>query len=239
MTKNKTKTVPVYDVVDHDGAFALHRDGRFLMTPAGRPYVLPTQGLALAIAQEWRAQGEKVIPSTMPLTQLAATAFDVVSKDRPKALRGLIAYADSDLLCHYAKEPEALAEKQRQLWQPVLDWCAKRYTVRFVTGCGVMPIKQHPETVPAVMTILEVMDDFFLAGVSCATDASGSLVLGLALAEAFKSADEVFEASVLDALHQAVRWGEDPVTQARHAALLNDLSSCEQWFALLKEGRDS
>ncbi len=234
MSKHKTKTVPVYEVVAHDGAFALHRDGRFLMTPAGQPYIFPTQELALAIEQEWRAQGEKIIPATMPLTQLAATAFDIVGKDRPKTLRGLVAYAGSDLLCHHAKEPEALAEKQRQIWMPYLDWCAKRYTVCFVTGCGVMPIKQQPETVPAVMAILEVMDDFFLAGVSCATDASGSLVLGLALAEAFKNAEEVFEASVLDTLHQAVRWGEDPVTQARHAALLKDLKACEQWFTLLK-----
>ncbi len=234
MTKHKIKTVPVYDVVDHDGAFALHRDGRFLMTPAGKPYVFPMEKLALALAQEWRAQGEKVVPATMPLTQLAATAFDIVGQDRAKIVRGLVAYTDSDLLYHFAEEPDALAEKQRQLWQPVLDWCAARYGVRFVVGCGVMPLPQQPETAPRLTAILETMDDLHLSGLSSATDSSGSLALGLALAEGFKNADEIFTASALDVLHQAIRWGRDPVTEARHDALLKDLSACEQWFALLK-----
>jgi chaperone required for assembly of F1-ATPase len=235
VTKHKTKIVPVYEVAEHEGAFALHRDGRFLMTPAGKPYIVPTQKLARALVQEWRAQGEKVIPTSMPLTQLAATAFDVVGKDRSKIIRGLVAYVGSDLLCHFAEEPEALTEKQRQLWQPVLDWCAARYGVRFVTGCGVMPLSQQPETAPTLAAVLEVMDDLHLSGLSSATDSSGSLLLGLALAEGFKNADEVFTASVLDTLHQAIRWGSDPVTEARHASILKDLSACEKWFALLAD----
>ncbi|HAX91006.1 MAG TPA: ATPase [Rhodospirillaceae bacterium] len=235
MTKHKTKTTPVYDVVADGDGFALHRDGRFLMTPAGLAFRVPTLDLANQIAEEWRAQGEKILPATMPMTQLAATAFDIVAKDRAKIVRGLTGYATSELLCHFAQEPEALTEKQRVAWQPYLDWCAQRYNAHFVTGCGVMPIRQNPDTVPTLTAVIDAFDDFSLAGLSSATDSTGSLVLGLALAEGFTTAQDIFHASVLDTLHQAIRWGDDPVTIARHTSIQKDLEACEKWFALLRQ----
>jgi chaperone required for assembly of F1-ATPase len=42
-------------------------DARRLQTPARAPLLLPRRGLAEAIAAEWDAQTEKVVPATKPL----------------------------------------------------------------------------------------------------------------------------------------------------------------------------
>lgn len=233
MKSKKDKPTPVYEVVGENIGFAIHRNGRYLMTPAGNAYRVPAQPLADAVAQEWRDQGEKINPTKMPFTQLVATTLDLIGKDRSKTTTGLLAYIGSELLCHQVETPSSLVQKQKTLWHPFLAWCEERYDIRFTTGSGVMPITQSPEVSHRLGLVLESMDAFKLAGLSSATDAAGSLVLGLALTEGFGTADSVFEAAELDFAHQAITWGDDPVTLARQDSVKVELASCEAWFKLL------
>lgn len=226
--------LPVYEVVEQDGTFALQRNGRSLMTPAGQPYVLRSGDLARAVCEEWKAQGEKVDPKTMPLSQLVATALDVVPKERAKIHEHLVAYTQSELLCHRAERPEDLAKKQHDTWQPIIEWCKGGFGVDFSLGCGVMPVRQQKETIDTLRAALKSFDDFLLAGLSLAVDSSGSLILGLALTEGYLTAEKVFEASELDVDFQAKTWGKDPVTQARQDEIMADLKACERWFSFLR-----
>ena len=50
--------------------------------------LLPDRALAEAIAEEWRAQGEEIIPATMPMLRLANTAQDGVAADAAGGDRG-------------------------------------------------------------------------------------------------------------------------------------------------------
>ncbi len=234
MAKHRSEAPPVYAVERHEHRWLILRNGRVFMSPAGRPYAFPQETLALAVMAEWQAQGEKIIPAQMPLTQLAATALDVVGRDRAKTIGGLSAYVGTELLCYRTEATDSLSHKQQELWQPYLDWCEDRFAVHFVIGCGVMPIAQKPETLTRLVAHIESYDDYILAGLSSATDSAGSLVLGLALAEGFGRAEAVFAACELDVTHQAIRWGEDPVTQNRHATIRRDLEACERWFDLLR-----
>ena len=225
---------PVYDVVDLNGAQEAHRNGRLLMTPAGNPYCLKCRPLAEAVCAEWQAQGEKIDTKTMPLSQLLATTLDVVSKDRGKIIEGLLAYTTSELLCHRAEYPDDLVKKQQDTWQPILDWCKGGFGVDFSLGCGVMPIRQQKETIDTLKVALDSFDLFILAALSVAVDNSGSLILGLALAEGYMTAEEVFKAAELEVDHQAEKWGKDPVTKARQDSILADLKACERCFAMLR-----
>lgn len=230
--KIKEKTSPVFDVAAEDKGFAVYRNGRYLMTPAGAAYVLPTLKLAEEIAAEWRAQTDKISPATMPMTQLAATTFDIVAKDRAKIIADLLGYIDSELLCHRAQGPESLTAKQTKRWQPYVDWMKERYGASFICGCGVMPVRQEARVHEVLKKEVESLDDLSLTGLNSATDSAGSLILGLALMEGARSASEVLEASELDVLHQAITWGDDPVTKARQASIRRDLEACEKWFRL-------
>lgn len=105
-------------VTEAAGGFGVALDGRPMRTPAGHPFVVPTRALADAVAAEWQAQGEKVDPRTMPLTQFVATALDRVSVERQRIVNDLAAFAETDLLCHRAADSEHLATRQEQEWQP-------------------------------------------------------------------------------------------------------------------------
>jgi len=233
MTASAKKPAPVYDVVASPKGFALHRNGQVFKTPADADFILPTLPLAEAIASEWRAQTEKINPASMPLTQLAATAIDIVSKDRKKITAELLNYIGSELLCHRAEDPSTLAAQQDKMWQPLLGWCAKRFDASLQNGVGIMPIVQSPEATTALRRAIGAYDDFRLAGLSHAVDVCGSLVLGLALTEKHLSSEAVFETSELDATFQIQKWGEDTASAKRRDSVRQDLSLCEKWFNLL------
>jgi chaperone required for assembly of F1-ATPase len=223
----------VYDIAAGPEGFALCRDGAPLKTPAGAILAVPTPVLAEEIAKEWRAQGKKINHATMPLTQLAATAIDIVGKGRGKIVGQIAAYAESELLCHRAETPPELAERQQRMWQPLLDWCAEHFNARLLTGIGIVPIAQPPEALKALHRAIEAYDDFRLAGLQHAVDVSGSLVLGLALAEGHINAAQAFEAAELDATFQIEKWGDDPAAEKRRAGINHDLHMCERWLELL------
>jgi chaperone required for assembly of F1-ATPase len=86
----------------------------------------------------------------------------------------------------------------------------------------------------ALRKALAGANDLELAGLGVAVDAAGSLVIGLALAQARIDAAQAFAAAELDAAYQAERWGEDPVLLAKHAAIRGDLAVCERFFALAR-----
>lgn len=210
---------------------------KFVMkTPAGADFNVPTPVLFEAIRSEWENQGDKINPSTMPLTQLASTAIDLAGKDRDKIIDLLVAYVGSELLCHHAEEPDALRDLQIKTWQPILDWAEQYFDdTIFQTGTGIMPIQQTDETFTAMREAIQRYDAFYLTGLRQAVDVSGSLILGLALLEKHLTAQQVFEASELDATFQMQKWGSDPATEKRHETTLKELLLCERWFNLLSQ----
>src|SRR5215472_8037568 len=109
------------------GGFQPALDGRPLLTPAKAALTLPNLPFAEAVAEEWRSQGERIRPASMPLTQLANTAIDRVAPDPSATLGELLDYAGTDLVCYRAEAPATLVERQQRLWQPLLDDLARRH----------------------------------------------------------------------------------------------------------------
>ncbi|OIR10049.1 ATP12 chaperone protein [mine drainage metagenome] len=205
------------------GGFDVCLDGKPMRTPAGTPLRLPHAALAEAVAAEWRAQGEQVLPHTMPVTQLASTALDRVPHQRPAILAHVLSYADTDLLCYRAAGPEDLAARQTALWQPVLDWLSARLGVDLAVTEGILPITQSEAALAALSAHVSGYDDFTLAAFQAAVAALGSLFLAVALAERRLTAEEVVVASLLDETYQIEFWGEDPETMLRRTNLRNDI----------------
>ena len=83
----------------------------WVRSPAGRPFTVPTQALARAIAEEWAAVPDKgeIKPDRMPLTRLAMTGLDRAADQRAKVIADIAAYGGSDLLCYRATEPPELS----------------------------------------------------------------------------------------------------------------------------------
>lgn len=237
--RGKTKVPRTFHVsLKAEGHTVLCND-KPLMTPKGRPYILPTAVLAEAIAAEWRAQADdKIDAAQMPLTCLAATSIDIVAEHPQKTAEALVVYASTDLLCHRADGPQELAARQQTIWQPLLDWCALTFGALLQAGSGIMPIRQSAESIAALDRAVAALDPFRLVGLQSAVDTTGSLVLGLALAHGARDAAEVFHAAELDVLFQRDSWGLDPVTEARLDSVRAEIDAAARWFALLGQAAD-
>jgi chaperone required for assembly of F1-ATPase len=217
-----------------DGGHAVHLDGRAIRTPAKAPLIVPTAPLAEAIATEWHGQGEQVLPETMPLMRLSATAIDQIARNRAAVVEAVAAYAHTDLLCYRSDTMAELEKLQHAQWQPILDWAALRFDAPLMVVAGIMPRPQPASAVAALTRAVEGLDVFILSGVQNAVGALGSLVLTLALLEARVDAETAFELSELDALYQAKRWGEDAEAVVRRADLRADIQATARFLTLLR-----
>ncbi|MCB9958486.1 MAG: ATPase [Rhodospirillaceae bacterium] len=227
-----------YKNVSHRPAgpgFALLLDGVPARTPARAELVVPTAALADAIAGEWAAQSEQIRPAEMPLTQLAFTALDRVALLREETERTLLAYGDTDLVCHRATSPAALVARQRTQWDPLLDWLAERHGARLTVTAGILPAAQPPEAIAALARTLAECDLHGLTALSGAAGVLGSLVIALALLEDRIDPDLAFEASQLDETFQMEQWGEDAEAAARRAGLHRDIAAIARYAQLSRQ----
>jgi chaperone required for assembly of F1-ATPase len=193
-------------------------DGRPVRTPRRNPLTVPSARLADAIAAEWNAVGETLDPRTMPMTGLANAAIDIVGGDPACFAAELARYGESDLLVYRAESPAPLVARQARLWDPLLDWAARRYDVTFALAAGVMHRPQPAATLDRLRAALAGRSAFELAGLSPIVTIGGSLVVGLALVEDAALPDALWDAVTLDEAWQEEQWGADALaTKARDA----------------------
>lgn len=199
-------------------------DDRPLRTPGKAPLILPTAELANLLAQEWDAQTEMVDPATMPMTRMANSAIDRIGAQRDDVIGYIAGYGDTDLLCYRADHPEALIERQRQGWDPMLDWAELTYGARLRPTRGIMPIDQPPEALAVLRAAVEAWDDFGLMGLHDLVSLTGSLVLGLAATHRDQAPHDIWAVSRIDELWQIAQWGHDEeaadVASRKEAAFL-------------------
>jgi chaperone required for assembly of F1-ATPase len=215
--------------------YAIRLDGREVRTPGKARLVLPSAGLAEAVAAEWAAQGEHIVPASMPLMSLACTAVDQVAPKRDAVVGELLDYAGSDLLCYRADRPEGLVARQAKVWQPLLDWAARELDAPLGVTVGIRHEPQPEDALAALRRAVEGLDDLSLAALDCATRAAGSLIVALALHRGRLGAEAAFEAAELDATYQIELWGEDPEATRRRAAVLADLAAARRLFELVSD----
>ncbi|MEM8948660.1 MAG: ATP12 family protein [Pseudomonadota bacterium] len=206
-----------------DGGFRVLLDGRSLKTPARAELVVPVEGLAHAVAEEWDAQADEIAPDAMPITRLATTAVDRMPELRKPAVQEIADYAGTDLVCYRAPDPDELVRRQHDVWQPALDWMAKRYDIAFDLTVSLTPATQPEATLTGVRNVIEAIDDWPLVGIHGATTSLGSVVLALALWHGRYDADAAVDASLVDALFELERWGEERDAAKRHEVLRRDV----------------
>ncbi|WP_026871413.1 ATP12 family chaperone protein [Inquilinus limosus] len=223
------KTVTVVPVGD---GFGVALDGKPIRSPAKAGFVLPSRALADAVAAEWAAQADDVVPATMPLMQLAATAIDRVAPNREHIVDTVAGYGGTDLLCYRAEAPAALAERQKAAWQPLLDWAMTALDAPLTATSGIVHQAQPDSSLAALRAAVAAQDDWRLTALHQATALTGSLVLGLALLAGRIDADTAFELAELDASFQIERWGEDAEAAARRATLRAELQAAARLVEL-------
>ena len=221
-------------VLAAEASFVVQLDGKPVLTPAKRPLRVESRALAEAIAAEWQGQGITINPLTLPLTRLVSTAIDRVTLRRAEVVTEIAKYAGTDLLCYRADGPRDLVERQRRIWQPLLDWTAERYDAALIVTQGVTPVPQPPAALAAIERAVGAHDPMQLVALHLVTTSCGSVVLGLALLAGKITPDEAFVAAELDASYQIEKWGEDAEQTQRRAGLMEDIALAARFAALLR-----
>ena len=222
-------------VREADNGFAIVLDGKPVKTPASADLVLPTRGLAEAVAEEWQTQPEVLRRADMHLTQLASTAIDRLVELRDELVDTIVAYAHTDLVCHRADHPAELVARQTKAWQPLLDWLIETYGAPLIVTAGILPVRQPEVSIVTLRDAIVRRDDHLLSALYNATSVLGSLVIGLALIDGRVDAETAFEASQIDETYQLERWGEDAEAAVRRAAMRREIEATAAYAKLLQE----
>lgn len=216
-----------------EGGFAISLDGRPVRTPARAELIVPGRQLADAIAQEWASQPEDFDPRQMPLTGLANAAIDRVAPGPAAFADGLARYAESDLTCYRAAEPDELVARQAEHWDRLLDWARGRYDIHFELVTGIIHRPQPRPTLERLTAAVRALDPLRLAGLSPLVTIGGSLIAGLAVLSGDLDAETAFAATHLDELWQAEQWGEDALAAQARAHRQRDFMAAARFLDLL------
>ncbi|GGG26947.1 ATP12 family chaperone protein [Chelatococcus composti] len=214
--------------------FVLLLDGRPARTPGKALLALPTQAAGEAVAAEWAAQGEHIDPAAMPLTRIANSAIDGVSREMEAVAADVVKYAGSDLLCYRAEGPERLVARQQQIWDPILAWVREALGARFVLAEGVMFVAQPEASLAAVAAAVARFDrPMALAALHVLTTLSGSALIALAVALDHLTPEAAWLAAHVDEDVQMEIWGEDQEALERRAARWREFAAAAQMLRAL------
>jgi chaperone required for assembly of F1-ATPase len=235
LTKRFYKTVSVSG--EEGDGWRILLDGRVVKTPLRATLALPTEALAQAIAREWEAQSDKIVPKSMPLTRLANTALDAVRGREAEVAADILSFAGRDLVCYRAEAPEELVARQNAAWQPVLQW-VETYQLgsKLIVTTGIMPVDQPVEALAAMKWVFSHFDAFALSALHVMTTLTGSAVLTLALAHGQLSVDECWTAAHVDEDFQIAKWGLDAEASARREARRAEMNAAAEFLLLRNAG---
>lgn len=216
--------------VEGGSEHAVLLDGRPVRSPGGAQLRVASAALAQAMADEWAAQGEEIVPESMPLTQLAFTALERVAPKRADVEANLAKYAETDLVCYRAGRPESLVDRQAAGWQPVVDWAATALGAPLRVTTGILPVEQPSESLANLLRAIEALDAHRLTVLASVTQASGSLLLGFALLRRYLDADAVADAAELDEAWQSELWGQDRESLQRRRVLREEIHAARRYL---------
>lgn len=212
-------------------------DQRTLRTPGGAVFVAPTAALAEAVAAEWNAQGEHIVPASMPLTQLAFAALDWSAKSRDQLIEYVGAYIETDLCAHRADTPAELVARQAAHWDPLVAWAEAAHGLKLPVVTGIIAADVDPQMRERLAAHAASLDDFSLTALAQAAGLSGSAVIALTMLARRLDAAEAFEAAALDNLWSLERWGEDEIARAKLDSQRAEFENIANFIAALGTNR--
>lgn len=217
-----------------DRLFAIDLDGRPVRTPAKHVVAVPSEALGEALAAEWRAQGERIDPRSMPLTRIVNSGLDGVAGREAEVAEDLVKFAGTDLLFYRAEHPVELVDRQARLWDPILDWASRELGVAFVVGAGVMHVAQEPLLAERFRGRVARFGPLELAALHVMTTISGSAIIAWATAAGRLAPEAAWTAAHVDEDWQIEQWGEDAEAGARRHARWLEFAAAAALVGMLR-----
>lgn len=204
------------------------------LTPAKKPFVVPSQRLADAISEEWKT-GKKFSPSAMPYTSLVYTAIDRIEDQKENIIESLMIYVDTDTLSYRSDSSSKIIERQKKEWKPVLDWASKEFGAIWQTVTGIEHAAQTPEMHKAIEGYLSSLCAIKLSAACVLASSYSSVILALAVLKNHLNSGQAFDISRLEEEVQAEQWGKDIEAEQRVSRVKAEIEGISRFLRLLDE----
>lgn len=161
--------------------YAVALDGRTVKTPGKELLAVRSRPLALAIAEEWDAQGKYIRPQMMPLTTLATTTIDQMPSIREQIEEGLLSYFKSDTVCFRTPGAEpTLAQREREEWDPLMAWFNERFGTS-IESTTALALDHSAKDVDRIEDFLLDADDEVITALDAVAASCKSFVIAAAV----------------------------------------------------------
>ncbi len=222
-------------VKDEGGETALLLDGKPVRTPGKAPLALPTRAAAEAVAEEWRAQGDRIDPETMPLTRLANSAIDGVRGRERAVAADIVRHAGADLLSYRAEGPEGLVAAQAKHWDPVLVWAERELDAPLRQVTGVVHVEQPESSLAQIERRLDDVRHLRARRFACDDCSSRARRCFRWPSRCGQLTPEAaWTAAHVDEDFEIAQWGEDAEAAARRAHRKRDFDEAAQMLKLAR-----
>ena len=152
-----------------------------------------------------------------------------ISKDREIIIEKLVKFSITDMLLFWGSSEE-LFKKQTKVWLPILSWAKENLDTKFTPTQTLEVPTQDSESSKKLMLFLNSLSDKELTGFYFAALNMHSVLLAAALIKGRINAEQAFQASCLEELWQAEKWGKDVAAEARRKSLLKELKDIETFL---------
>ncbi len=213
----------------HSG-YHLLLDKKPVKTPARQDFFVRSLNIAQLIVQEWMNQGKEIIPSSMPISQMAMTLIDRVVPHRHNLEKEILDYINTDLIFYRANEPEQYKIAQEIQWDPFIAWFDKKFGFLPEITTGLSPITQADEIHSAISQYISAISDEKFMALYLSTLGTGSIILGLAFIDGHSSPEEILSAAfaeekLKDEIYLGSIYGAAPDQEKKYKSLKTELET--------------
>ena len=152
-----------------------------------------------------------------------------ISKNRDEIIEKLLSFVQTDLMFFWGSEKD-LIEQQEKLWRPLLEWASYEFDINYkITQSLDVPTVDASDELK-MRAFLESLSDKELAGFYVAASNVKSILIAAALVKKRISAEEAFNAALLEEHWQAEVWGSVDEAESRQMEIRKELKLVEDFL---------
>eukprot|EP01016_Furgasonia_blochmanni_P005948 TRINITY_DN12353_c0_g1_i6.p1 TRINITY_DN12353_c0_g1~~TRINITY_DN12353_c0_g1_i6.p1 ORF type:complete len:280 (-),score=32.04 TRINITY_DN12353_c0_g1_i6:220-1059(-) len=201
---------PAADAITPFYKYSILLDGKQLRTPGKNPLHVPNYDLAVALAAEFHAQDQILVPAAMPILSIVRTAIDCDTDPnlRDNFLGGCLQFLQGDTVC-FREEPETkLGKIQNQLLEPVREYANKRLSINVQPHYGFGDLNLSADDNARVQNFLNQFDNWRLTSLVFGATNLKSTLLAITLMDSKIGVRQAVDFSRIEENFQIEQYGE-------------------------------
>ena len=132
--------------------------------------------------------------------------------DREKIIKEQLSFAETDTICFFSPDSQELRDLQKKEWAPVIGHI-NAFGCNFKATEGLEAQKLSEQTKCFLQERLNSFSDEKLSAFCAVSGGCRSVLLALAVADGFLTAEQAFETAILEERYHTLFWKEDEDTR--------------------------